>query len=180
MKTSKEPRGTDGWLGFFWFGLVFFTPVALIASVRMAAETEGPKAMTIAIAVALAGYSVLTGIRLKRTVKPARTFLKVMMALSCVAMLTDLTSRKVGGLFEAAWGLTFQVIWLVYLYRSVRVRNTYPSDFGIASTPAPETSTLGNDAPNSDLPAPQSEGNAGPVTRRRSMLTAIQGLPPQL
>jgi hypothetical protein len=144
MKTDKEPYGIDGWLRFLWFCLVFFGPAALVASV---VQTQGLEA--IAIAVALAGYSVFAGIRLKRTVKTARTFLVVMIVLSCVGMWPDVVSKNLIGLLEATCGLLVQVLWLAYLYRSVRVRNTYPSDFGITSTPAPETSTLGNDAPNS-------------------------------
>jgi hypothetical protein len=64
--TSKKPQGVDGWLRFFWFCLVFFGPLALIASVI---QTQGLEAITIALA--LAGCSVFVGIRLKRTVKPA-------------------------------------------------------------------------------------------------------------
>lgn len=126
----KEPQGIDGWLGVLWIGLVLITPAALIESGRVVAHTQGLKA--IVIALVLAGYSVFAGIRLRRTVKPARTFLKVMIGLSCVGMLPDIASRNVRGLLEASWGFMLQILWLVYLYRSVRVRNTYPLDFGIA------------------------------------------------
>ena len=133
---QRRPRGVGGWLVVLCSLLLVWGPISfgLVASNALPAlSVRGlPLAFILAARVIVTAFGIAAGIALATRRGPAVTMAKVALVLSGA---TDIVvygtpyfpSNRVPGdtpLYVAA-SLAYHGLWLAYLFRSTRVKNTY-------------------------------------------------------
>jgi hypothetical protein len=128
--------GVGGWLLILCRLLLVYQPLSLAVSATTALNslpTRGPKLLVaIAVRVLVTGVSVAAGLALTNRTPGAVSLAKFALVLSAACDLFILTTsfypnnRPPGDtpLYVAAT-LAFHGLWLAYLFRSNRVRQTY-------------------------------------------------------
>jgi hypothetical protein len=136
VKTVNDPRGVGGWLLVLCLLLLVWQPlsVAVIASSALDALTiRGlPLALTILMRIGVAAVGIAAGLALVKRRPGAVTLAKAALLLSAAADLFVYTTpyfpnnRTPGTtpVYVAAT-LAYSGVWLLYLWRSKRVRETY-------------------------------------------------------
>ena len=131
--SRPELSGVGGWLAFLCVSLLLFTPLSAIreiAGVLMDQSMEPvEKTFVIGFVGVALGFAVLSGIGLVRLWPRAVGVAKGYFFFSLATGLLILLSAVLGGASPADFALGMQTIavsavWLGYLYRSERVRNT--------------------------------------------------------
>ena len=132
--SRPELSGVGGWLAFLCVSLLLFTPLSAIreiAGVLMDQSMEPvEKTFVIGFVGVALGFAVLSGIGLVRLWPQAVVVAKGYFFFSLATGLLILLSAVLGGVSPADFVIGLQTIavsavWLGYLYRSERVRNTY-------------------------------------------------------
>ena len=135
---GKQPElyGIGGWLAFLCVSLLILTPLALAAElfVTVMAPNFGmaEKSFIVAVDLAVGTFTVFTGLGLVRrwqnAVRTAKWYFGISIALSLPGTAMFLLTSEAAATSEAIsimrW-LIGSTAWLLYLYRSERVRNTY-------------------------------------------------------
>jgi hypothetical protein len=137
MNDDKRPlTGIHGWLALLWFGLVIGGPISILAAVGNMPRSSSSAFIDV-FSLAYLAFSIFSGVKLRSTVKPARIFLRVMggigILIVLIGVLLEASGDSKSAVEELASGfkvLLPSFIWLAYLHYSVRVKNTYPADFG--------------------------------------------------
>lgn len=126
---SNEPKGVRGWLALFYFGLF----VGAIGNVFYVFQTAD--SLSAVIDAVLCIYSVYILYLLAKikpnAVKQTKLFLTAMAVVGTIMSLliyisnpnTDVSSAQGPWIRMAFWG----VVWLVYFFKSKRVKATYQS-----------------------------------------------------
>ena len=131
---KSELSGVGGWLAFLCVSLLVFTPLSAareIGGVLMDRSMEPvEKAFAIGFVVVLLGFAVLTGIGLvrlwSRAVVIAKGYYFFSMALGLLILLSAmLEDSSPADVLIGVQAIVGSAVWLGYLYRSERVRNTY-------------------------------------------------------
>jgi hypothetical protein len=134
--SAREPSGVGGWLLVLCLLLLLWSPVssALVASSALSAlSVRGPSvAVALVVLTLVTSLGVAAGIALVSRRGPAVTLATAaLIASAALDVVIDTTSllpsnRMPGEApFYAAAALAYCGIWLAYLFRSKRVRNTY-------------------------------------------------------
>lgn len=134
MTNDMRPlTGIHGWLALLWFGLVIGGPISILAAIG---NNSSSAFIDVLLLVYLA-FSIFSGIKLRSTMKPAKIVLIVTASLGVLIVLIGILLGATGDSKSAGEEIAsgFKVllpplIWLAYLHSSVRVKNTYPADFG--------------------------------------------------
>lgn len=138
MKVKAPAPGIiDGWLALLWFGLVIGGPLTMLVSLS---KSNLPVWLNVLFGVLLI-FSVFAGVSLHSTMKPAKIFLIVVCAIGALEVSLGIflasfsgadavDSRVFGGGFRA---FLYGLVWLLYLHKSVRVKQTYPHEFAPAA-----------------------------------------------
>ncbi len=128
-EAHRRLRGVAGWLFFLCLTLVVFVPIGAGMEIwgfwrRALAGQNSQLIATIvtAIDVIVVAIGIGSGVLLYRTrplgLRLAKLFFAVRLVLGFASMIE-------GPSFQAANVIAVSSAWLVYLYRSQRVRNTY-------------------------------------------------------
>jgi hypothetical protein len=134
---NRDPSPVGGWLGLLCRVLVLWQPLslALIASSALnSLSVRGvPLALVIVGRLFVAAFGVAAGLSLQRRRPAAVTMARASLVLSAVADVFVYTTpyfpnnRPPGDTTLILTGsLLWYAAWLLYLWRSRRVRNTYP------------------------------------------------------
>jgi uncharacterized protein DUF2569 len=134
--TDARPSGVGGWLLILSRLLIVYQPVSLAISASAALNsfpTRGPKVLVaVAVRVAVTGVCVAAGMALTNRSPSAVPLTRVALLLSAACDVFILTTpfypnnRPPGDTpFYVAATVIYHAVWLVYLGRSVRVRNTF-------------------------------------------------------
>jgi hypothetical protein len=134
--SARQPRGIGGWLLVLCFLLLVWGPVrgGLVGSNALSVlSVRGPSlAVALAALTLVTSFGVAAGIALLSRHGPAvpmaRTALFLSAAMDLVIYLSPYfpSNRMPGDTpFYVAASLAYHGIWLAYLFRSKRVRNTY-------------------------------------------------------
>jgi hypothetical protein len=134
MAETRRPVG--GWLLLLCRLLLVYQPLSLALSASAALNslpTRGPKVLVaIAIRVVVTGVNVAAGLALTNLAPTAVTLARVALALSAACDVFILTTpfypnnRPPGDTpFYVAATLLYHGLWIAYLSRSARVRDTY-------------------------------------------------------
>ena len=135
---GKRPElyGIGGWLAFLCVSLLVLTPLALAAElfVTVMAPTLGfaEKSFIVLVDLAVGTFTVFTGLGLVRrwrnAVRTATWYFVISIGVSLPGTIAFLLTSEEASTPEVIsiirW-LFGSTVWLVYLYRSERVRNTY-------------------------------------------------------
>jgi len=127
------PQGVGGWLGFLCLSLVVFAPLGVVRDVAGLLNRHDFAIEDIfgaAAEVAMAGFAIFVGVSLIKirhyAVRLAKIFYFISLAFGFMAMLAvfapDATPTD---LAIGVWTIIVSTAWLLYLYRSERVRVTY-------------------------------------------------------
>ncbi len=132
QNAAPSPRGIGGWLALLWFSLTIGGPIALIVGARRAMAANG-STLSAGVGTALAlmaVFSFMAGLKLGRTTKLDRIYLIVQIVVGLFIVAAFAVSRNFGEIGRMVPSILVSAIWVAYLDQSVRVRNTYPADFG--------------------------------------------------
>jgi hypothetical protein len=126
---DRRLRGVAGWLLFLCITLVFLVPLGAGAEVWgfwqrafAGATSERIAAMVTVIDVLVVGVGIAAGILMYRTRPIGLRLAKLFFA---VRLLLGLASMVEGPSLQAVNVIAVSSAFLVYLYRSERVKNTY-------------------------------------------------------
>jgi hypothetical protein len=129
LEGHPQIRGVRGWLLFLCLTLVLFVPIGAGAEVwgfwRRASVGANSVLLATAVTVTdviVVGIGIAAGILLFRTQPSGLRLAKVFFTLR---LFLGLASMVEGPSLQAANVLAVSSAFLVYLYRSERVRNTY-------------------------------------------------------
>ena len=158
---GETPYGVRGWLAFFVYASMSIGPLIAIGRVNqnmIETETKYPsllsldgwgsyKAATWVIVLTLVAWNIWVALQLKNKLVPRSvTHIRVLLVAGPVftAVADVLAARvflNVGVVAEVIGGLiggwAVSAVWLLYFYRSKRVRNTYGLDLPVTPTVAP-------------------------------------------
>jgi hypothetical protein len=140
--SAEKPSGIGGWLFLLCFSLAVGGPLSLIYQTVALLERGFTIAsiVTCGIMLSIGTFSFVTGVKLwkkdRRAVRLATTFFYVMMVISSVvaiagfasAMATSESTAAQQGSSLVGSGIEIfmiQLVWLLYLRKSARVKNTY-------------------------------------------------------
>jgi Protein of unknown function (DUF2569) len=136
-QTRETPSGIGGWLALLCLLLLVWQPLTLALSIARSLTSltiRGlPMALVVLAQLMVTGAGVAAGLALMGTHPGAVNFTKWSLVLSAAMDLfvyatPFLPNRRLPGttpLFVGA-SLTYYAIWIAYLSRSRRVRNTFP------------------------------------------------------
>jgi hypothetical protein len=133
---NYAPRAVGGWLLILCRLLLVYQPLSLALSASVALNsvpTRGPKVLVaIALRVLVTGITVAAGLALTNRAPVAVTLARIALVLSATCDVFILTTpfypnnRPPGDTpFYVAASLLYHAVWLIYLSRSARVRETY-------------------------------------------------------
>ena len=143
---KKSPSGIGGWLGFFVFSLFGNGVLLSFESLNMKLEISNAVPMGLGLLLAvLAFWSAILILRKNpRGILLSKVFIGGNLFLDILAMLGSIHDPS--ALVAASVGLarvaTFSLIWITYLQRSVRVRNTFAFAANKPQAGLEETSTI--------------------------------------
>jgi hypothetical protein len=133
-RESRHPElyGVRGWLGFLCLKFMFLSPAVILIQLAMnwRAITAGAEpAIAETIVLAAIGWGVFIGIRLNqihpRAIRLAKIYFAIFLALDGLGSISLVfNSQGIRGLSTVSGAVT-SALWLAYLYRSERVRNTF-------------------------------------------------------
>ncbi len=148
VQLPETLNGVRGWLLLLCINLTLLSPLfLLVQAFAMTKQAEDPTVVTVTVilAVLLAVYSAVIGIRLwlvkARAVRHTRVFLIVTLGWNLLdSILAIVTHAEYTGAIQLATSILSFMIWWSYLKNSVRVQNTYAiADEALVSTqPQPE------------------------------------------
>jgi hypothetical protein len=136
-RAPATPSGVGGWLALLCLLLLVWQPLTLALSTARSLGSLTFRGMPMALVVLaqliVAGIGVAAGLALMGTHRGAATFATWSLALSAAMDLfvyatPFLPNRRMPGttpLFVFS-SMAYYAIWIVYLLRSKRVRNTFP------------------------------------------------------
>lgn len=136
MSVRQEPEGVGGWLLILCRLLVVYQPVTFAVSAAGALSSLGTRppglAAAIAIRLLVTAFTVAAGLALTNRQPHAVMLARAALVMSAACDVFILTTpyypnnRPPGDtpLYVAA-SLAFHAVWLVYLFRSRRVRKTF-------------------------------------------------------
>lgn len=132
--------GVRGWLAFLCVTLLIFTPLGLLIEMAQMLIGTSRTAMTpdiligIAFGVAITAFAVYAGLGLVRmwrnAVRAAKWFFFIsagLGALPLAGVMFEVEASPTELMAAVRWFFG-SIAWLLYLYRSERVRNTYGGD----------------------------------------------------
>ena len=135
-QTRKTPSGVGGWLALLCLLLLVWQPLTLALAIARSLSSltiRGlPTALVVIAQLMVAGMGIAAGLALMGTHRGADRFAKWALVLSAAMDLfvyatPFLPNRRMPGttpLFVGA-SITYYAIWIAYLSRSRRVRNTF-------------------------------------------------------
>jgi hypothetical protein len=132
----RSPSGIGGWLLILSRLLLVYQPVTLAISASTALNsfpTRGPKVLVgIAVRVLVTGVCVAAGLALTNRAPSAVALTRTALVLSAASDVFILTTpfypnNRIPGdtPYYVAASMVYHGVWLIYLARSVRVRNTF-------------------------------------------------------
>jgi uncharacterized protein DUF2569 len=136
-EARDTPKGVGGWLAVLCLLLLVWQPLTLALETARSLSSFAvrglPMALVVLAQLMVAGVGVAAGLALMGTHRGAATFAKWALVLAAamdlfVYMTPFLPNRRMPGttpLFAGA-SLAYYAIWIAYLSRSTRVRNTFP------------------------------------------------------
>ena len=135
---GKRPElyGIGGWLAFLCVSLLILTPLALGAEVFVTLMARAmpimQKSFIVAVDLAVGAFTVLTGLGLVRrwrnAVRTATWYFVISIGVSLpgtIAFLLTSEEASAPEVISIVRWLIGSTVWLIYLHRSERVRNTY-------------------------------------------------------
>lgn len=137
-RTHETPSGVGGWLALLCLLLLIWQPLTLALSTARSLGSFSfrglPMALVVLAQLMVAGIGVAAGLALMGTHRGAATFAKWSLTLSAAMDLfvyatPYLPNNRYPGStpFFVGASLTYYGIWIAYLARSKRVRNTFPT-----------------------------------------------------
>jgi hypothetical protein len=137
-RDSGTRRGIGGWLLLLCLLLLVGQPISVAISSARALDSIAmrgtPLALVLVARMMVAGVGIAAGIALAGCRRGAAAFAKGSLALSAAMDLFAYTTRYLPNNrppgttpFVIALSLAYYAIWIVYLSRSRRVRNTFPA-----------------------------------------------------
>ncbi len=133
----RDPSPVGGWLGLLCRVLVLWQPLSLALIASSALNSLSVRGVSLALVIVgrlfVAAFGVAAGLSLQRRRPAAVTMARASLVLSAVADVFVYTTpyfpnnRPPGDTTLILTGsLLWYAAWLLYLWRSRRVRNTYP------------------------------------------------------
>lgn len=133
---NQAPRGISGWLLLFCLLLLVWQPVSLglvASSVLDALALRGlPLALVLVMRILVAAFGIAAGLALLARRAGAVTMAKVSLAASAATDVFVYTTpffpnnRPPGdSALVVAASLAYYGVWMMYLFRSKRVKNTF-------------------------------------------------------
>jgi uncharacterized protein DUF2569 len=133
-----ELYGIGGWLAFLCVTLLIFTPLGLVFEIAQMVIVSGRAALTpevifgMVFGVVITAFAVYTGLGLvqmwRNALRTAKWFFFINVGFGALAFAGFMLEAEGTGPSEfiavVRWFFG-SIAWLVYLYRSERVRNTY-------------------------------------------------------
>jgi hypothetical protein len=134
---NRDPSPVGGWLGLLCRVLVLWQPLSLALIASSALNSLSVRGVSLALVIVgrlfVAAFGVAAGLSLQRRRPAAVTMARASLVLSAVADVFVYTTpyfpnnRPPGDTTLILTGsLLWYAAWLLYLWRSRRVRNTYP------------------------------------------------------
>jgi hypothetical protein len=132
--SKPELSGVGGWLTFLCVSLVAFVPIVALVQIVIVLGTPGgntvEQTINVVVYAALGAFAVFAGIgliqiwpnalRLAKAYLFANLVIGLLNVIALIAFGADIVSVTRSG-----YRLLGVLLWLGYLYRSERVRNTY-------------------------------------------------------
>ena len=128
----SDLEGVHGWLAFLCVSLIFLTPLGALVEIGtlLTSGTSTENLIGVGLDVVSSGFAIFVGVSLVQirsyAVRAAKIFFFITLALDLLAMLSifepDATPQQVFYIVRTTFTTT---AWILYLYRSERVRVTY-------------------------------------------------------
>jgi len=133
---DQTPAGVRGWLLVLCLLLLVWQPITLGLAASNALDALAfrglPLALLLMIRLLVAALGIGAGLALLARRGAAVAMARIaLLASACTDLFVYTTpyfpSNRLPGdtVWYAAWSMAYHAVWLVYLFRSARVRNTY-------------------------------------------------------
>jgi hypothetical protein len=133
---ERTPAGVSGWLLVLCMLLLVWQPISLGLAASSALDALAfrglPLALVLVVRLLVAALGIGAGLALLARRGAAVAMAKTALLASAFTDLLVYTtpyfpSNRLPGdtVWFVAWSMAYHAVWLVYLFRSIRVRNTY-------------------------------------------------------
>jgi len=126
----SDLEGVRGWLAFLCVSLMFLTPLGVLVEIVNVLTSATANLIGVGLDIAMAGFAIFAGVSLvqmrRYAVRMAKIYFFITLAFDLMAVLAIFVQEVTPPQEFYILRTTFATIaWILYLYRSERVRVTY-------------------------------------------------------